>query len=96
MYPKEKRPYYPGIDLLRFLVAVAIAFIYHYVVLFNAKPYGDKQIMSYLYSSAGYGVELFFAISGFVMYQNYSNRIRESSIDFFHLLRVESFVYILL
>lgn len=78
----SKKQYFPAIDLLRFFICFSIAFVYHYGQLFAAFPYGDKSVMHYLYVYAYYGVEVFFAISGFVLYFSYYNRIRDGKLSF--------------
>lgn len=78
----SKKQYFPAIDLLRFFICFSIAFVYHYGQLFAAFPYGDKSVMHCLYVYAYYGVEVFFAVSGFVLYFSYYNRVRDGRISF--------------
>lgn len=82
MQQEKKRMYFPEINILRIFSAAFIAFVYHYGILYGAQPYCDRLGMSYLYQFAGYGVELFFAVSGFVLYYSYYNRIRNAEQSF--------------
>lgn len=72
-----KKEYYSGLDLLKFAIAAVIAFIYHYGIVYQAHPFRDFPGMNFLYTQAAWFVELFFMISGFVIYNSYYNRIRE-------------------
>lgn len=77
----EKR-YFPELNLLRFMAACCIALFYHYEIFYGVYPFYNFPGMKYIYMYSGYGVELFFLISGFVMYYSYYGRIRESKINF--------------
>ncbi len=68
----QKKVFYPGIELLRFLASAVIAFLYHYGILYHSYPYMEIPGMSVLYIYGYLGVELFFMVSGFVMYLSYS------------------------
>ena len=76
------RRYYSGLDLLRFLAAVAVAFFFHYVIMFGDTPAKDNAVCDFLNLYGGYVVELFFVISGFVMFNAYGERIREGHTQF--------------
>ncbi|MCR4610532.1 MAG: acyltransferase [Lachnospiraceae bacterium] len=71
------RKYYSSLDLLRFLAALAVAFFFHYVIVFGASPTTDNVVTNWINIHGGYVVELFFVVSGFAMYLAYSSRIRE-------------------
>ena len=77
----EKR-YYSEFDLLRILISVSISFIYHYGIVYKEYPLRDLCVLDALYEFAFYGVELFFMISGFVMYMGYYDVVREGRISF--------------
>lgn len=68
---QQKNKYYPGIDLLRFLVAAVIAFLYHFGIIYHASPYIEIRGMNFLYTYGYLGVELFFMVSGFVMFLSF-------------------------
>ena len=53
---QNRKVYYASIDLLRIIAASAIAFMYHYGVLFFARPYGDSIVMNELYTYAYVGI----------------------------------------
>lgn len=70
---------------LRGLSACAIAYIFHYTELFHTMPerfYMQKQIMGFL---ARYSVcmsEIFFMLSGVLLYWTYQKRVAEGEISF--------------
>ncbi len=80
------RRYYSGLDLLRFLAAVAVAFFFHYVIMFGDTPAKDNAVCDFLNLYGGYVVELFFVISGFVIYNAYAQRIRDGKTVFTRFL----------
>jgi len=75
----RQKSYFFGLNLLRFLMAVAIV-IYHYrLIFFGAMPYADNSIIHYCYLHGYLSVEVFFALSGFVLYWNYAHKIRSET-----------------
>lgn len=76
------KKYYSSIDLLRFLAAVAVAFFFHYAIVFGDSPVKDTIVGDFLNTYGGYVVELFFVISGFVMFNAFGERIREGKTVF--------------
>lgn len=77
----EKKAYYSGLDLLKGVFAFFIAFVFHYYILFQARPFGDNAIMNFAYTWGGYFVEIFFMISGFVAHYNYSSAIQSGELN---------------
>jgi peptidoglycan/LPS O-acetylase OafA/YrhL len=89
MMSDNKDKDYPGIELLRFLSALAVL-VWHYQH-YTYGPSGfsierDQQPFYefvYLFYSYGvYGVQLFWCISGFVFFHVYSENIRKRNIGF--------------
>ena len=76
------KKYYPGLDLLRIIGAVAVAYFFHYKIVLGTSPFKGTIVGDFLNTYGGYAVELFFVISGFVMWHAYSNRIREGKVRF--------------
>ena len=74
----EKRKYFPGLNILRFPISIGIA-VFHYGIIFGVAVGGSHTIIRYIYQYAGYGVEVFFTVSGFLMYWNSSEEIRRNS-----------------
>lgn len=70
---------YKGLDGLRGITALIIAYIYHYKNEFNnCRPMINCKIgncIDWLYEYGWLGVELFIYISGFVMYISYYEKI---------------------
>lgn len=80
------RKYYSGLDLLRILAAFAVAFFFHYAIVFGGSPFRGSVIGDFLNRNGGYVVELFFVISGFVIYNAYSEKIRDGKCVFTRFL----------
>ncbi len=76
------KKYCSRLDLLRFLAALAVAFFFHYIIVFSDSPVSGNIVGDALNKYGGYVVELFYVISGFVMYIAYSERIREGQTIF--------------
>ena len=76
------KKYCSRLDLLRFLAALAVAFFFHYIIVFGESPLSGNIVGDALNKYGGYVVELFYIISGFVMYTAYSERIREGKTNF--------------
>ncbi len=76
------KKYCSRLDLLRFLGALAVAFFFHYIIVFGDSPLSGNIIGDALNKYGGYAVELFYVISGFVMYIAYSERVREGQTVF--------------
>ncbi len=76
------KKYCSRLDLLRFLAALAVAFFFHYIIVFGDSPVSGNIVGDALNKYGGYVVELFYIISGFVMYTAYSERIREGRTNF--------------
>lgn len=76
------KKYCSRLDLLRFLAALAVAFFFHYVIVFGDSPVSGNILGDALNKYGGYVVELFYVISGFVMYIAYSERIRDGKTQF--------------
>lgn len=76
-YSSEKRNFW-GLNLIRFPLSIAIV-IYHYrLVFYGAIPYGYNPIISYLYANGGLCTEIFFAISGLLLYWHHSQKLRST------------------
>lgn len=75
---------YKCLDLLKFLVSLFIACIYHYRNDFPAFPQQLSNILIFKFISLdGYMlVELFFIVSGFLFYSAYYNKIKNDKIEF--------------
>ena len=76
------KKYCSRLDLLRLLAALAVAFFFHYIIVFSDSPLSGNIVGDALNKYGGYVVELFYVVSGFVMYMAYSNRIREGNVNF--------------
>ena len=76
------KKYCSRLDLLRFLAALVVAFFFHYIIVFGDSPVGGNIIGDALNKYGGYVVELFYVVSGFVMYIAYAERIREGQTYF--------------
>lgn len=83
---KANRKYYSGLDLLRILAAFAVAFFFHYAIVLGGSPFRGSLVGDFLNTNGGYVVELFFIISGFVIYNAYSERIRDGKCIFTRFL----------
>lgn len=83
---KANRKYYSGLDLLRILAAFALAFFFHYAIVLGGSPFRGSLVGDFLNTNGGYVVELFFVISGFVIYNAYSKRIRDGKCVFTRFL----------
>jgi peptidoglycan/LPS O-acetylase OafA/YrhL len=80
---------YPGIELLRFLSALAVL-VWHYQhyaygpsgfsIERDRQPFYD--FLSFFYSYGVYGVQLFWCISGFVFFHVYSESIKNRNVGF--------------
>lgn len=77
-----------GLDGLRALGAVIIAFFWHYACFFETMPLG--RIWSWGYTTGWNMNNLFFAVSGFVMFFTYGDRLREGDIGFRNFLVARS------
>ncbi len=80
---------YIGVDALRGLMSIIIAYVYHYGIVFGVRPFVNHGF-AFFYDYAWLGVETFFSISGFMMYIVYEKKIRNSeiTIETFLLKRV--------
>lgn len=76
------KKYYSSIDLLRFLAAAAVAFFFHYAIVFGDSPLKGSIVGDFLNTYGGYVVELFYVISGFVMFNAYGAKVREGKTVF--------------
>lgn len=86
------RKYYNELNLIRIVVACGIAFWYHYMIIFGYAPGINVGSNGAWLSDFSYmGVELFFSLSGFVMYMSYHERISGHQVSFpkFMLRRVK-------
>lgn len=76
-----KRTYYHELNLPRIVAAAYIAFFYHYLIIFGYAPgvtlEGSLDTMCFW---AYMAVEIFFTISGFVMYHAYAEKIQKDEI----------------
>lgn len=78
-----KRTYYHELNLPRIVAAVYIAFFYHYLILFGYAPgVAIEKDLDAMCFWAYMAVEIFFTISGFVMYHAYAERIQRREIGF--------------
>lgn len=84
-----QRDRFAGLDLLKLLGSFAIAFLFHYNILFGAVPL--YSVFSFAVDYGGWFVEIFFEISGFLIYMQYHRRIEEKLIcgDEFLLKRMK-------
>lgn len=69
----ERSIYYPLMDVLRFLAAIFVM-LFHY---FSGSLKGNTDILSTLVIYGALGVELFFIISGFVIYNSIKDNWRD-------------------
>lgn len=75
---------YPGITGLRGVAAFIIAYIFHYQLLFSVMPVHTPaleklfQAFGYLFVNAS---DVFFFLSGFLMYESYHQRIQKSGMS---------------
>ncbi len=78
---------YAGLELLRFVAAVAVLF-WHYQHFFSNVPPGDqtgyvvsqlplRSVFALFYESGHYAVQVFWAISGFIFFYRYGAAIHE-------------------
>lgn len=70
---------------LRGLSACTIAYIFHYTELFHTMPQAgvvQETVMGFLARYSVYMSEVFFMLSGFLLYQAYQGRITEHKISF--------------
>ena len=78
-----KKEYYHELNLVRIIVAIGIAFFFHYMIIFGYAPgLSVEHNLDALLIFAYIGVELFFTISGFVMYMSYHSKIKSGEIGF--------------
>lgn len=77
-----ERKYYYSINLIRIFVAVILACLYHYIVVFGTSPFRFKDIEIILGEFSYIGVEMFFLISGFVIYGAYAEKISSGYVSF--------------
>ncbi len=78
-----KRTYYHELNLPRIIAAVYIAFFYHYLILFGYAPgVTIEKDLNAMCFWAYMAVEIFFTISGFVMYHAYAKRIQRKEVGF--------------
>lgn len=71
-----------GIEGLRGIAAVGIAFFSHYCYMTDGIFPFSNGITYWFWNYASYFVDLFFVISGFVMVLSYTGRIKEKQTDF--------------
>lgn len=70
-----KKSNFFGLNMIRFPLSIAIV-IYHYPIVTGVIPEVNSAILSFIYSYGLYCVEIFFAISGFVIYWSHAHKLR--------------------
>ncbi|MCR5545814.1 MAG: acyltransferase [Lachnospiraceae bacterium] len=82
-----------GLDGLKGIAAIFIAYVYHYCILFAANPFSSNVVMDKLFCGiniyAGYGEAVFFLMSGFLMSYVYKKRIKKQGWKEFFLPRMK-------
>lgn len=82
-----------GIDGLKGITAVIIAYVYHYCILFETNPFHSYKVLELVFDSLnlyiGYAEGIFFLISGFMMSYIYEEKIKELSLLDFLKTRVK-------
>lgn len=72
--------YYNSLNLIRIIATVEIAFFFHYCTIYNVNPFGGFESYNLMSLGSYIAVENFFQISGFTMYQNCADKIRNGDI----------------
>ena len=79
---KQENNHLYGLDGLKALGCLAVAFFWHYQHFGNDFTPPLYSVFFLLYQSGGIAVELFLMISGFAMQMTYFNRIQEGELPF--------------
>ena len=82
-----------GLDGLKGIIAIFIAYVYHYFILFEVDPFQSNTILDklfyYINVYTGYSEAVFFLLSGFLMAYIYETRVEQQTIREFFLPRIK-------
>ncbi len=82
-----------GLDGLKGIIAIFIAYVYHYFILFEVDPFQSVPILdktfNFINVYTGYSEAVFFLLSGFLMAYVYEERVKHQNIWEFFVPRVK-------
>lgn len=76
-YERTTKIEIPSLTGLRFIAALSVVLSHAVILIF--RPTQDLPFASFLTSTSGFGMSLFFVLSGFVIHYNYSTSVRSFS-----------------
>ena len=82
-----------GLDGLKGIIAIFIAYVYHYFILFEVDPFQSVPILNKIFYFinvyTGYSEAVFFLLSGFLMAYVYETRVKHESVADFFIPRIK-------